>query len=144
MAELKEKGALYVENIQQGFEDYDYEIRTLGKDEARKIFSEMRLKNGAENSFLDFYYFAVRPEERERIDAVLSREEIQFLQEYRKTRLTGDAKEEIIFPMEDMLLEIAVKLNEKSALFSTMYFTKDKSTWWGNYEQKYVKFREKS
>lgn len=142
-AELKGKGALYVENIQQGFEDCAYEVLSFGNEEAKDLFLELRRKNGEENSFLDFYYFALSREEKERIDCLLNQDEIQYLKEYEKSRLTGDTKEDIIFPMEDMLLEIAVKLNEKSALFSTMYFLKEKSTWWGNYERNYVKFWEK-
>lgn len=142
--ELIAKDVIYIENIQNGFEDYAYEVLSLGKEAAKKLFLELREKNGKENSFLDFYYFVVKPEEREKIDELLSEKQIRYLRDYRENKLMGNVKEEIIFPMEDMLLEIAVTLNEKSALFSTMYFAKEKSTWWGNYEQKYVRFTEKS
>lgn len=116
-SELVEKGAVYIENIQNGFEDYTYEVISMGKEEAQKLFSNLKEKNGIENSFLDFYYFAIRDEERACIDEILSPEQIQYLREYKETKLAGDAKEEIIFPMEDTLLEIAVELNEASALF---------------------------
>lgn len=55
-------------------------------------------------------------------------------------------KEEIIFPMDEMLLSITTKLNEKEMLFSTIYFAGEKgerSTWWGNYNQEYIVFTDR-
>lgn len=54
--------------------------------------------------------------------------------------------EEIIFPLDEKLLQIITKLNQAEMLFSTIYFTGEKgkrSTWWGNYGEEYLAFWEK-
>ena len=73
------------------------------------------------------------------IDKELTKEEKEYIQKTIK-------KDEIIYLADEMLLRIITKLNAREILFSTIYFTgevKERSTWWGNYNQEYFVFREK-
>ncbi|MBR5229082.1 MAG: hypothetical protein IKV96_04525, partial [Firmicutes bacterium] len=51
-----------------------------------------------------------------------------------------DPENDFIFPLTIELLDIIVKLNASEIMFCTLYFTKDRSTWWGNYGKQYVAF----
>ena len=153
--ELKERGAIYIPNINDGFNRYRYETLRMGAQEAGDFFRKLWKENGNENAFVDFYYFSLSKESKQKVDSVLSEAEREYLhlwekREYLQTRQTEkeyrnnlrEDSEKIIFALEDMLLDIIVKLNAREMLFSTFYFTKEKSTWWGNYNQEYIVFRD--
>ncbi len=136
--ELQAKGAIYFENIQTGFENQDSQTIILSEEEARKMFCEMWIASGKLDGFVDFYYYRLKPEEKSKVESILSTSEIEFLHEQ------NPDPEELVFPINETLLDIVVKLNASEMLFSTLYFTKEKSTWWGNYKQEYIVFRPKS
>ena len=95
---------------------------------------------------MDFYLVRVRPEETRRVLSRLNPEEGEYLRELeKKVRTAPDPDSEIIFEADESLLQIITKLNEKEALFSTVYlepaFQDGKAyTWWGNYGKQYVVF----
>lgn len=144
--ELKEKGAIYFEKITEGFAHYKDVKLVLDEKKAFAHFKNLLKEYGAENAFADFYYFRLDEDAREMTDELLTAEERAYLQ-----LLQPDpecAEEEIIFPLEEKLLRIIVKLNAGEMLFSTIYFVADKgcerprTTWWGNYEHEYICFRD--
>lgn len=141
IAELKAANAIYVENIRQVFDYYAWELYTLNELQAYEVLMEEWKRENCKNAFADFYYFTLQPEERERVDSVLTRQEKAYLDSIRPEE--GREAEEIIFPLTCMLLSMIVKLNACEMLFSTIYFTKKRSTWWGNYNQGYVVFTER-
>src|SRR5574344_180155 len=134
--ELKERGAIYIPNINDGFNRYRYETLRMGAQEAGDFFRKLWKENGNENAFVDVYYFSLSKESKQKVDSVLSAAEREYLNNLRED------SENIIFALEDMLLDIIVKLNAREMLFSFFYFTKEKSTWWGNYNQEYIVFRD--
>lgn len=136
--QLKQKGAIYVTDVLTGMSVYSSYVVHMGRVEAKKWFLQLREKNGEKNSFLDFYYFRLKKEEQKRVDSCLTSEECLYLKEMAK-----EVQDDIIFQMEEKLLDIAVKLNEMEMLFSTFYYTGEKSTWWGNYGKEYVVFWDK-
>lgn len=138
--ELKCAGGIYFKNIQEGFDSYDYEVVKMTLDEAYRKILSYYLLNGYESSFVDFYYFRLEEDEKEKIETFLSRDELNYLKELQKVRNSSD---EIIFSIDPTLLNITVKLNYYQALFSTFYFTKDPCTLWGNYNREYVIFKHK-
>jgi hypothetical protein len=138
--ELKCAGGIYFKNIQEGFDSYDYEVVKMTLDEAYRKILSYYLLNGYESSFVDFYYFRLKEDEKEKIETFLSRDELNYLKELQKERKSMDG---IIFSIDPTLLNITVKLNYYQALFSTFYFTKDPCTLWGNYNQEYVIFKHK-
>ena len=141
IAELKKANALYVENIRQGFDRYAWEVYTLNELQAYETLLEEWKRGNCKNAFADFYYFTLRPAERERVDSVLTEREKAYLDSIRPAE--GKEAEEILFPLTCMLLSLLVKLNACEMLFSTVYFTQNRSTWWGNYNQGYVVFTER-
>ena len=90
-----------------------------------------------ENAWADFYYFTLPKEAKEKIRNMLSAEELAFLAKL------GKKADGVFFPLKEELLHLLVKLNDSEMLFSTVYFTNPKSTWWGNYGRTYIVFREK-
>lgn len=144
--ELRERGFLYFEAIREGLDSYENEIVVMDGREAFEHFLRLKEKYGEDNSFLDFYLFTLSPQERERAEKELTDQEIQRLKQIEQRAGTGE-KNGVIFPMEEGLLQAAVRLNETEMLFSTMYFRgsdengrETAETWWGNYGRQYVRF----
>ena len=132
--DLLEKGALYFDYIQQGFEKYDFQTLYMDGDKAFDYLEELWIKNGKEHSFVDFYYVTLEQSSKDMILDALEEEERRYIE-----KLCGDG-ESIYFPMDETLLRIITKLNEREILFSTCYFTKEPRTLWGNFKQEYVEF----
>lgn len=130
---LKEKGGLYFTNILDGIQAYPSHIVVMDREEAKEQFLLLWEKNGSKDSFLDFHYFQLERDAQERANSHLTQNERMYLKQ-----LKARANDGVIFSMERTLMEIAVKLNEMEVLFSTFYFTGEKSTWWGNYKTQYV------
>lgn len=132
--ELTARGGLYFENIQQGFSDCRFRIRKLNQEKAVEYLRILWKRNGEEDSFVDFYYGNLQEEERRRVRAEITEEEAAYLDQI-------DIPDAPVFlRLDEKLLEICAKLNDKEALFSTFYFTRYPCTLWGNYNQEYVEF----
>lgn len=140
--ELKIKGAIFFERIEEGFSEYKDEIMVFQEEEAKEYFGKLIQEYGWENGYADFYYYKLPEGARERVNAILVAEEIEYID-----GLLVESAEDIIFPLDDMLLQIIVKLNAEELLFSTIYFLengkKKRSTWWGNYNKEYYCFTDK-
>lgn len=135
--ELVEKGGIYFERIRRGMEEYSFQSLHLGEKEAYETLKKERDSRGEGKAFADFYYFYLEEEPKALVRENLSQEELAYLEE-----LSDDQEEgNLIYPLEDMLLGIIVKLNAREVLFSTVYFLDDASTWWGNYKEEYIVFR---
>ena len=140
--ELKQTGALYIENIVQGLKQHSHKTVVMTQKEAQAKFHVLWKSAGEGNAFVDFYYFILTEPEKQAVETYLSEEEIQYLRK-RAGELKPEADRHVVFVLDEMLLQIAAVLNEKAALFSTFYFTgEEKSTWWGNYNGEYICFAE--
>ncbi len=147
--ELKKRGFIYFEGIREGLETFEHQMAVMDRNQAFAHFSELREAYGADNSFLDFYLFALKEEERKKAESVLTEDETEALKIWEKK--AGFPKgDQVIFPMDDVLLKAAAVLNETGMLFSTMYFAKTDEkqpaeetkaeTWWGNFNGEYIRF----
>lgn len=137
--ELKDLGAIYLENVEEGLRGYKNEICRMEAFAAYNTLEELCVKHGWENSFADMYYHTFDEEVQENIEASLEEEEVEYLREKCSPRY----RDELIFPLDPQLLRIIVKLNAREILFSTIYFVgEDRSTWWGNFDKEYVVFRD--
>ena len=134
--DLIKKGAIYFDDIATGLQLYQDFIIPMDEVQAAVRFRRLIEKNGAENCFADFYYFKVDQAAREYINSILREEELRFIESLRP----DDPENDFIFPLTIELLDIIVKLNASEIMFCTLYFTKDRSTWWGNYGKQYVAF----
>lgn len=196
--ELTDKGAIYFSQLKTGLSQYQSKTVVMGQEQAYFFFLEKLKEEYPRNAYADFYYFCLPKEARQKVDAVLEKEELMYLAQLRRSisqkrpmeelerpigkpkepvgeensvgleaslerkisvgvtkRLVGQKEtrkelkagaEEIIFPLDEMLLQIITKLNQTEMLFSTIYFAGEKgkrSTWWGNYREEYLAFWEK-
>lgn len=145
--ELQEKGAIVFEKITEGFSQYADVKLVLEEKKALTHFKNLRKEYGADRSFVDFYYFRLDEDAREMVDELLTAEDRSCLQQIKPD--DANMEEEIIFPLDERLLRIVVKLNAEEMLFSTIYFLENRKagrarmTWWGNYGHEYICFRDK-
>jgi hypothetical protein len=133
LKEIKEN-AIYFKNIQEGFNKYPNTMIN-GTEEyvngtVRKLFSV----NGIENSYADFYYGKLDPEERNRVRAALNEKEIMLIESLKLS------SEDIFIGLNSEILDILLKLTSKEILFSSFYFTKYPCMVWGNYGHQYPIF----
>ena len=140
LEEFHKKNIIYFENISYGLKNYKNEIVTLAEKEAYNFFLEKKRQYGTENAFADFYFFALEKEAKEKVMQVLTQEELTYLDKIQPTEINS----QLIFCLEDELLQIIVKLNALEMLFSTIYFQSTDilkaETYWGNYCREYIKF----
>lgn len=138
--ELKERGAIYLENVEDGLRNYENVIKRMEAFEAYHTLESLCIEKGWENAFADFYYHTFEEEVQENIEAALEEEEVEYL----KKNCFPRERDELIFPLDAVLLRIIIKLNAREILFSTIYFVGEaRSTWWGNYGKEYIIFTDK-
>lgn len=132
--ELISRGGIYFDKIQNGMAEYAWESRFFSPRMAEDFLRRLREDNGKENSFADCYYPFLEKGSRERVLEVLDEEQKEYLK-----KLEGkDA--ELLLPLDDQLLSVAVSLIDKEMLFFSFYFLKTPCTVWGNYKQEYLVF----
>lgn len=137
--ELKDLGAIYLKNVEDGLRNYKNVIKRMEAFEAYNTLEALCIEQRWENVFADFYYHTFDEEVQENIEAALEEEEVEYLRENCSPRY----RDELIFPLDATLLRIIVKLNAREILFSTIYFVGEKrSTWWGNYSKEYIVFTD--
>ena len=140
-ADLMRMGAIYFSQIKEGLNQYQNEMLVMSQKDAWQYFQNEIVQYGASNSFADFYYFRLEEDAKKRVDLVLSEKEREFLCEMQPKE---NFEENIIFPLNDQLLKIIVKLNDMEMLFSTIYFVgsgeQSSVTYWGNYNYEYIRF----
>ncbi len=135
---LVEKGAIYFDNIEQGFNNYDVSYIEGASEDIYNQLLKLRDKNGVQYSYVDFYYGILEDEEKIRIKATLSEDLLEVLLRYEEL-------EEIVYmPLDDDLLRLTAKLNAEESLFATYYFLLEPCTVWGNYGLRYPAFRKRS
>lgn len=145
--ELKGQGAIYFEKITEGFRSYADVKLVMDEKRAYDHFKSLKKEYGADHAFADFYYFRLDEESREMVDELLTADEMDYLQIIRP--FPEETEEEIIFPLDDRLLQIIVRLNAREMLFSTIYFVQPdpegrrRTSWWGNYGHEYICFRDR-
>lgn len=135
--ELVKKGAIYFEKIQSGLSEYRSESLYLNEAQAYERLKKEWEQRGRDNCFVDFYYFYLEEESKIIVREHLTGEERAYLD----AMTVSKDEQDVIFPMDDILLGIVTKLNAREVLFSTIYFLEQPSTWWGNYKEEYIVFR---
>lgn len=134
LEELKKQNAIYIKNIQEGFNNYP-NIMLEGDEEAiNAAIRQLFAANGLENSYGDFYYARLDEEAKNKVKASLKEEEIALIESLQL------GCEDIFIRLNPELLEILLKLTAKEVLFSSFYFTKYPCLVWGNYGRKYPVF----
>ena len=136
-----------MKKITEGFRSYADVKLVMDEKRAYDHFKSLKKEYGADHAFADFYYFRLDEESREMVDELLTADEMDYLQIIRP--FPEETEEEIIFPLDDRLLQIIVRLNAREMLFSTIYFVQPdpegrrRTSWWGNYGHEYICFRDR-
>lgn len=137
--ELKDLGAIYLENVEDGLRNYANVIKRMEAFAAYNTLEALCMEKGWKDVYADFYYHTFDEEVQENIEASLEEEEVEYLKE----KCSPRNPDELIFPVDATLLRIIVKLNAREILFSTIYFVGEKrSTWWGNFSKEYIVFTD--
>ncbi|MCC8150956.1 MAG: hypothetical protein LIO96_05755 [Lachnospiraceae bacterium] len=145
--QLSDKWAICFDKITDRLRKYAYVKLVFYEKKAFTHFKSLRKEYGAEHAYADFYYFRLDFDAREMVNELLSPEEICYLELI--CPLPGEEEEAIIFPLDEKLLKIIVRLNASEILFSTIYFTASdrcermRTTWWGNYGKEYICFKDR-
>lgn len=132
--ELISRGGIYFDKIQNGMTEYVWESRFLSTRMAEEFLRRLWEENGRKNSFVDCYYPFLEQDSRDMVLEVLDEEQRTYLR-----KLEGQATE-LLLPLDDQLLSIAISLIDKEMLFFSFYFLKTPCTVWGNYKQEYLIF----
>ena len=142
---FNDKVKVKFENINDGFEKYENRILE-GKDISDSLVLENKIikfienafeLNGEENSYIDFYYFKLSDEDKQKIEDMLPDEDKKILKEIKQYQFKG-----IYFYLTKELIHFIVRLSTREILFSTIYFTKVPCTVWGNYGMRFPCFFE--
>lgn len=139
ISQLKELKGIYLDNINDGFRNYDYKVLKLTEKEAVGCIKK-RMDQSDLQVYTDFYYYVLEKDARKKVDRLLEKNEKNYLEQMRPKE---NPEENLIFPLDEMLLTIVARLNAEEMLFSTIYFVGDREhtcCWWGNYHQEYVIF----
>ncbi len=138
LEKVKSLGGIYFENIQEGFDQYEFSYLKGSKNEILKGLKKFQEQNGIEYSFVDFYYGRLNNNEKEKVMQNLEAPYIDILQKY-------EALNDVTYLLlEEEILCLTAELNAREILFSTYYFCKYPCTIWGNYNLKYPVFTAKN
>lgn len=144
--DFKEKVNIKFNNITEGINrfnnkvlesnnSYDFEQCMIGfLEEAVKL-------NGVENSYVDFYFNVLEEDAKIRFKELLNCEDKEFIKKFEDE----NSEAGIYFNLTLESIPFIVRITTKEVLFSTIYFTKEPFTIWGNYNKKFpVFYKEKS
>lgn len=134
LQELKDRQCLYIDNINDGFEDYNFYYKEGSEKDLKEFLLNKIAENTMENTYVDFYYSKLNAEEKKKVNSILTVEEINYLES-----ITWE-NNDLFFKMDSTLFEITFKLSITDMLFSTFYFSKIPCTVWSNYNRKFVVF----
>jgi succinate dehydrogenase flavin-adding protein (antitoxin of CptAB toxin-antitoxin module) len=135
--DFKDKVSIRFNNITEGINRF--ENKTLESDKSDDFeksligFLEEAVKlNGVENSYVDFYYNILEEDQKNKFKDFLSLEDKDFLKIFEEENSKGG----IYYNLSLESIPFIVKITAQEILFSTIYFTKEPFTIWGNYNKK--------
>lgn len=137
--EFKKRVSIYFNNINEGFSNFKSKVleeNYNSQGDFIGFISECFKLNGVENSYVDFYYYNLSIEDRERLRSFLDKDERKFLEKH----IENINKDAIYFKLTEEFIEFLTNISLKEILFSTFYFTKIPCTIWGNYNRKFPIF----
>lgn len=139
--EFKERIKIKFNNISEGFSRYSNKTLEACNDnffEANmiKFLEEAMELNGVDNSYVDFYYNILSESDKNNFKEMLDSEDKKFIRNFEKVNKDSG----IYFKLSKDFIPFINKLNSREILFSTIYFTKEPLTIWGNYNKKFPVF----
>lgn len=143
--DFKDKVNIRFNNIIEGINRF--ENKTLESDNSCNFeesiinFLQEALKlNGVENSYIDFYYNVLKEDAKIRFKELLNFEDKEFIEKFE----CKNSEEGIYYNLTLESIPFIARIIINEVLFSTIYFTKEPFTIWGNYNKEFpVFYKEK-
>ena len=139
--EFKEIVKIKFNNISDGFNRYDNKTLEACNNEffesnMLKFLEEAVDLNGIDNSYVDFYYNTLSENDKKKFKEMLDYEDKEFIRNFeKKNKECG-----IYFKLSKESIPFINRINSREILFSTIYFTKESFTIWGNYNKRFPSF----
>lgn len=139
--EFKERVKIKFNNVSEGFNRYDNKTLKAYNDNffeinMLKFLEEAVELNGVDNSYIDFYYNILSESDKNKFKEMLNCEDKDFIRNFEKNNNDNG----IYFKLSKEFIPFINRLNSREILFSTIYFTKESLTIWGNYNKKFPVF----
>ena len=117
--EFKEKVTIRFNSINDGFNNYNN--KTIEGTEVAFIsfLQEAFELNGAENSYVDFYYNVLNDEDKKKLKELINDEDKILLEEFEKNY----HEKNIYFKLTKESIPFITRLSTREILFSTIYFS---------------------
>lgn len=134
--ELQNLGCLVPIRLQDVLTAYPVTELSDGEQSLWEQICDLAEQNGREQTYFDFYYGTLSSDEQEkaRLGSALTAEQLLYLN---SLALSGDP-EQVYFPYEERLFEIAFRMSVSDMLFSTFYFPKLGKTLWTSFGGKWL------
>lgn len=123
-------------NINDGFDNYCHKVIEGSENQFIDFINKAFELNGADNSYVDFYYNILSEDDKQRLKALISDEDKVILEGFEKSY----SEKNIYFKLTKEIIPFIIRLSTREILFSTIYFTKYPCTIWGNYNNKFPVF----
>lgn len=139
--EFKEKVKIRFNIISEGFNRYENKSLEACNDNFFEVnmlkFLEEALElNGVDNTYVDFYYNILTASDKKKFKEMLDCNDKEFIVNFEKDNNNNN----IYFKLSKECIPFINRLNSREILFSTIYFTKEPLTIWGNYNKKFPVF----
>lgn len=128
--------AIRFNNINEGFNTYCHKTIEGSEEQLIDFINKAFNLNGADNSYVDFYYNILKEEDQQRLKALISAEDRLILENFEKSY----HEKKIYFKLTKESIPFITRLSTREILFSTIYFTKYPCTIWGNYNKRFPIF----
>ena len=144
--DFKDKVNIRFNNITEGINRFEKKVLENDKsdDFEKSIISflqEAVKLNGVENSYVDFYYNILEDDEKRRFKELLDLRDTDFIEKFE----CKNSEEGIYYNLTLESIPFIARITVQEILFSTIYFTKEPFTIWGNYNEKFpVFYKEES
>lgn len=139
--DFKDKVNIRFNSITEGINRFDN--KTLESNDSYNFeegiinFLQEALKlNGVENSYIDFYYNVLEEGAKIRFKELLNSEDKEFIEKFECKNSEGG----IYYNLTLESIPFIARITTNEVLFSTIYFTKEPFTIWGNYNKKFPVF----
>lgn len=139
--DFKEKVNIRFNNITEGINRF--ESKTLESDNSYDFeksiiafLQEAVILNGVENSYVDFYYNVLGEDDKKRFKELLNCEDKEFIKKFEYE----NSEDGVYYNLTLESIPFIARITAREVLFSTIYFTKEPFTIWGNYNEKFPVF----
>lgn len=141
LEQLKEKGAIYVEDISLSANEPPFHIIEGGKEEYHVFFQRLIEQNGLDTSYGDFHFKRVEETGKDILFMNSTVGEVRVMQElFYDAHENNEDREFVLVRLEERVLKTLLSISFGELLFSSFYFIDLGCTIWSNYNGRFLVF----